>query len=245
MITNVDAKFKLDNFEGPLDLLLHLIRDKKLDILEVSLVEISDQYIAYIEEAQKINLDIASEYLLIASQLVEIKSKNLMKSEIIVGPPEIFEDDSKELLERLIQYEKYKSVSDTLIGIYESNPQFDKEDDEFVSYMEDEAERAIDILTNGKSDIIEAFRNIQQRVKENKPLSTKIVNTRISPEERRKEVEEELKELGDTTFLSIIKSADRYYIAVTLLVILEMANAGLVQIVQTDAKDDIQIMVVK
>ena len=244
MITNVDTKFKLDNFEGPLDLLLHLIREKKLDILEVSLVEISDQYIAFIEEAQKINLDIASEYLLIASQLVEIKSKNLMKSEIIVGPPEIFEDDSRELLERLIQYEKYKSVSDTLIGIYEANPQFDKEDDEFVSYMEDEAERAIDILTNGKSDIIEAFRNIQQRVKENKPLSTKIVNTRISPEERRKEVEAELKELGDTTFLSIIKSADRYYIAVTLLVILEMANAGIVQIVQTDAKDDIQIMVV-
>ena len=245
MIENVNTEFKLDNFEGPLDLLLHLIREKKLDILEVSLVEVADQYIAYIEEAQKINLDIASEYLLIASQLVEIKSKNLMKSEIIVGPPEEYEDDSRELLERLIQYEKYKSVSDTLIGIYEANPQFDKEDDEFVSYMEDEADRAIEILTNGKSDIIDAFHNIQQRIKENKPLSTKIVNTRISPEERRKEVEEILKEVGDTTFLSIIESADRYYIAVTLLVILEMANAGIVQIVQTDAKDDIQIMVVK
>ena len=77
-----------------------------------------------------------------------------------------------------------------------------------------------------------------------KPMSTKIVNTRISPEERREELEKQLNELGDTTFLSIIESPDKYYIAVTLLVILEMANQGLVNLVQTDSKDDIQILVV-
>jgi segregation and condensation protein A len=245
MITNNETKFKLDNFEGPLDLLLHLIRDKKLDILEVSLVEIADQYIAFIEEARKFNLDIAAEYLLIASQLVEMKSKNLMKTEIFTGPPEEYEEDSKELLERLIEYEKYKSVSDTLIGIYEANPQFDKDDDEYVEYMEEEADRAIELMTNGKSDLIDAFYSIQERIREQKPLSTKIVNTRISPEVRRKEVEDILKESGDTTFISLIESSDRYYIAVSLLVVLEMANQGIVKLVQTDSKDDIQIMVVK
>jgi chromatin segregation and condensation protein Rec8/ScpA/Scc1 (kleisin family) len=78
-----------------------------------------------------------------------------------------------------------------------------------------------------------------------KPLNTKIINTRISPEERRGQIEKQLEELGDTTFLTLIESPDKYYIAVTLLVVLEMANAGIVQIVQNDAKDDIQIMVVK
>ena len=62
MIKEKEKSFKLDNFEGPLDLLLHLIREKKMDILEISLVVVADQYIKYIEEAKKVNLDIASEY---------------------------------------------------------------------------------------------------------------------------------------------------------------------------------------
>ena len=91
IIESKEQQFRLNNFEGPLDLLLHLIRQKKMDILEVSLVEIADQYIQYIEEAQKFNLDIASEYLLTAAQLIEIKSKSMMKSTVMVGEEE-YED---------------------------------------------------------------------------------------------------------------------------------------------------------
>ena len=98
---------KLDNFEGPLDLLCHLIDKNKMDIYDIKISEIADQYIDYIEEAEKLNLDIASEFLVMVSTLLYIKSKGLLPT-----PQEEEEElTEEELIRRIIEYKKYKEIS--------------------------------------------------------------------------------------------------------------------------------------
>ncbi|MBR3133647.1 MAG: segregation/condensation protein A [Clostridia bacterium] len=105
---------KLDNFEGPLDLLIHLIDKNKMDIYDVKITDIADQYIEYINEMEKMNLEVTSEFLVIASTLVYLKSKELL--------PKENEDEGElteeELLNRIIEYKKYKEISNTLKEYY-------------------------------------------------------------------------------------------------------------------------------
>ena len=77
----MNLDLKINEFEGPLDLLLHLIKESKMDIFDIQIEEITDQYLKYIEEQEKINLEVASEYLVLASELIEIKSKMLLPNE--------------------------------------------------------------------------------------------------------------------------------------------------------------------
>lgn len=101
---------KIDNFEGPLDLLIYLIEKNKMDIYDIHLAEITDQYIEYLNAMEKLNLEIASEFLVMASSLLYLKSKRLLPKE---------EEDTEELTEeelirRIIEYKKYKEISGKL-----------------------------------------------------------------------------------------------------------------------------------
>ncbi len=100
---------KIENFEGPLDLLCHLIEKNKMDIYEVKISEVTDQYIEYIHQMEKMNLEIASEFLIMASTLIYLKSKNLLPTEV-EDEKELTEE---ELLQRIIEYKKYKEISNT------------------------------------------------------------------------------------------------------------------------------------
>ena len=108
---------KIENFEGPLDLLIALIDKNKMNIYDVNLSEITDQYIEYINKMEQMNLEVTSEFLVMASNLLYIKSKNLLPNEI---------DDEKELteeelLQRIIEYKKYKEISAKLKDFYQIN----------------------------------------------------------------------------------------------------------------------------
>ncbi|NLC87377.1 MAG: segregation/condensation protein A [Clostridiaceae bacterium] len=108
---------KLENFEGPLDLLCHLIDKNKMDIYDIKLSEITDQYIFYINQMEKMNLEITSEFLIMASTLLYIKSKNLLPTEV----DDERELTEEELLQRIIEYKKYKEISKKLKEFYEVN----------------------------------------------------------------------------------------------------------------------------
>jgi len=236
-----DMQFKLDNFEGPLDLLLHMIRSKQLDLLELSLVKVADQYIEFINKADKLNLDEASEYLLIASQLVEMKSKHLMKTEIFQEPSE-YEEDTENLIDRLVEYERYKKASSEIENLYEKASRYEKIEDDFIGFIEEDGERVIKLVSKETDDLIKAMKNMMIRLENKKPLETKLQFKRISAEQRREQVEKELETNGDTTFISLIgENVNHYFIAITLLVLLEMANAGIITIIQNESYDDIEI----
>ncbi len=100
-------ELQLDNFEGPLDLLCYLIEKNKMDIYKVKISDIAEQYINYLQEQEKLNLDIASEFLVMASTLILIKSKGLLPKET-EDEAELTEE---ELLRRIIEYKKYKEIS--------------------------------------------------------------------------------------------------------------------------------------
>ena len=101
---------KIDNFEGPLDLLCHLIDKNKMNIYDINLSEITDQYIDYLKEQEKLNLEIASEFLVMASTLLYIKSKNLLPKQ----EEEEEEITEEELIRRIIEYKKFKEISKVL-----------------------------------------------------------------------------------------------------------------------------------
>ena len=101
---------KINNFEGPLDLLCHLIDKNKMNIYDINLSEITDQYIDYLKEQEKLNLEIASEFLVMASTLLYLKSKNLLPKQEEVEE----EITQEELIRRIIEYKKFKEISKVL-----------------------------------------------------------------------------------------------------------------------------------
>ena len=108
---------KIDNFEGPLDLLCHLIDKNKMDIYDIKINEIADQYIEYLNQMEEMNLDIASEFLIMASTLIYLKSKSLLPKQ-----DEVEEElTEEELIQRIIEYKKYKEIIEKLRVNYEEN----------------------------------------------------------------------------------------------------------------------------
>lgn len=112
-------RFKLENFEGPLDLLLHLIKDAKLDIATVKLADITEQYLEYMQDIKNIDMDKASEFITVAATLIEIKSKHILPVEKEELPDE--EDDEALLLRRLREYELFKEAGKNLKEIEDVN----------------------------------------------------------------------------------------------------------------------------
>ena len=108
---------KIENFEGPLDLLCHLIDKNKMNINDIKLSEITDQYIEYINKMEEMNLEVTSEFLVMASTLIYLKSKSLLPSD----NEESEEISEEELLRRIIEYKKYKEITKTLKSMYEEN----------------------------------------------------------------------------------------------------------------------------
>ena len=110
----MDMEFKINDFEGPLDLLLHLIKESKMDIMNIEIERITNQYMEFLNSQEKMNLEVSSEYLVLASELLEIKSRMLLPSNKNVSE-EVEEDDPRsELVNRLLEYEAYKKITETL-----------------------------------------------------------------------------------------------------------------------------------
>lgn len=163
---------KIENFEGPLDLLCHLIDKNKMNINDIKLSEITDQYIEYINKMEEMNLEVTSEFLVMASTLIYLKSKSLLPSD----NEESEEISEEELLRRIIEYKKYKEITKTLKPMYEENSvRFYKTPDE-IKLPKQKLERDYD-----KQLIIDAYSNVvrvnQEKVNQNASNIEKIAIT--------------------------------------------------------------------
>ena len=108
----MNYEINIKEFSGPLDLLLHLIKKSNINIYDISIDEITKQYLLYIEKMEEMNLNIASEYLVMAAELIEMKSSYLLPKQETESD-EIEEDPKENLIKRLLEYEQYKNMSDT------------------------------------------------------------------------------------------------------------------------------------
>ncbi len=212
-------EFRVDGFEGPLDLLLHLIKENKMDIFDIEINLITEQYLKYINNLEKVNLEI-SEYLVLASELIEIKAKMLLpkkKQEMEIEE----EDPREELVNKLLEYQAYKEISKDLKEKEELRSEiYTKAPEKYSNYQEEET-----TFEGGSVDLlIDAFKKFLIRKEEEKPLNTKVTKKGISVSSRTHEIKNLLKEKGKVSFYQMFSIRSREYIVVTFLAILEMAK---------------------
>lgn len=232
----MNIEFRINEFEGPLDLLLHLIKESKMDIMNIEIESITKQYMDYLEEQEKMNLEIASEYLVLASELLEIKSKMLLPSYKDENEEEE-EDPREQLINRLLEYQAYKEITKVLQEkeslrreIYTKSPENIK------NYIDEVKEINIDVSLD---DLVEAFKKYLQRKQDNKPLKTKVTVNEISVSSRRHDIKRLLKTKKKVSFFELFPVISKEYVVATFLAILEMAKSQELRITQNDTFDDI------
>ena len=228
--------FKINDFEGPLDLLLHLIKESKMDIMNIEIEVITDQYMKFLKKKEKMNLEISSEYLVLASELLEIKSKLLIPNNKVEDSEDEI-DPREELINRLLEYEAYKNITKVLQekellrkDIYTKYPE------NISNYIPENKEIHSDVSLD---DLINAFQKYYQRKIDNKPLNTKVTLKEISVSSRRSDIRRVLKKKGKVSFFELFPVSSREYIVATFLAILEMAKNRELKITQNDTFDDI------
>lgn len=227
----MEYKVTINDFEGPMDLLLHLVKSQNIDIIDLNVEEITEQYLGYIKEAEELNLDIASEYLTLAAELIEIKSSSLLpKKEIIEDEYE--EDPRERLIKRLIEYQKYKEVIPSLKEMEEERKNyFSKSPNNLKEFQDDTninyGDLNLDILMN-------AFQKFLERKQEEKPLNTKITKKEYSISVRSREIKDVLIRKKKVFFDELFEIVTKDYVVVTFLSILSMAKKGELLITQED-----------
>lgn len=233
----MNVEFKINEFEGPLDLLLHLIKESKMDIMNIEIEEITKQYMSYLESQEKMNLEIASEYLVLASELIEIKSKLLLPNTKNVDSEEEEVDPRDELVNRLLEYQAYKEITKVLQEKEELRREiYTKSPENIKNYVGEVTEITSDVTLD---DLVEAFKRYLERKKDNKPLNTKITVKEITVSSRRYEIKKILRVKGRVSFAELFPIVSREYVVATFLAILEMAKSKELVITQNDTFDDI------
>ena len=232
----VPYTFRLEMFEGPLDLLLHLINKNELDITNIPIALITDQYLEYLRLMKVLNLDIAGEYLLMAATLLHIKSKTLLPSPSDQEEEE-GEDPRAELIRRLLEYQKYKKAAVELEG----RPLLDR--DVFIRLIPSDAEEPAEEgrVEVNLFELLEAFRGVLERVKSE--TVHEVILDRFSVEEKVQEILSLLQRENRSISFHLLFSekASRREIIVTLLAILELVKMKLIRIFQPAPFETIRI----
>jgi segregation and condensation protein A len=239
---------KIDTFEGPLDLLLHLINRLEIDIYDIPMSEITDQYLNYIKTMKELHLDVASEYLVMAATLLAIKSKMLLpKHEEIILEDDMdmnYEEDPRdELVERLIEYRKYKEAAEDLKNLEEErNLMFSKPPSDLSELSKDIQVERVELNVT-IYDMLGALQKMLRRKKLQKPLATKIARQEISIEKRMEEILVELKSFkGRKSFYELFPFPQKEHIVISFLAILELMKRQEIHIEQEKNFAEIFVM---
>lgn len=232
----------LNDFQGPLDLLLHLIKEKEMDLETLELSVITDQYLQYIHMMEASQLEVMSEYLVMASQLIEMKSKMLLPKEKVTIDEEYQEDPRMALIKRLIEYKRYKDVIDDM------KEQYEKRQTMIIKPADNMDEYVVDTSTmipEGLEvyDLMKAMQKMFQRKALSKPLDTHISRKDVSIDQRSDEIRNFFKQRVNKKVKldELFDRADKYYFIVTFLSILVLAKDKEVEIYQDDLFDEIYV----
>lgn len=244
----MEINVKLQAFEGPLDLLLHLIDKNKVDIYDIPIVEITDQYMAYIRKMEEDSLDIMSEFLLMAATLLDIKSRMLLPHEEVEEDEEP-EDPRAELVQQLLEYKMYKTISYELRDrqmdaehIFYKGPSLPED---VLKYEQpvDLEELMSDITLNKLNNIFQQVLKRQDNRRD--PIRStfgKIKKEEVSLEEKMAWTIAFAKAHNTFSFRSLLEAShSKTEVIVTFLCILEMMKAGQIFISQEDTFTDIKI----
>ncbi|HPW53177.1 MAG TPA: segregation/condensation protein A [Erysipelotrichaceae bacterium] len=225
----------IEQFEGPLDLMLHLIKEKELDLFDLDINILTDQYIEYLHTMEKMRLDIASEYLVELASLIEYKSKKLLPSEVAELDDNYQQQQEIDLVKRLIEYKKYKEVTARLDDLYQQRSlKFDKPQSEIVNQW-------IEINDNYEStsayELIKAMNRCLKRFQLAQPYEVNITQKRISIDDRKRQLKINMKKFDEIFTLSntMYDCKDLYEVVINFLAILDLVNEN---VLSFTVKDD-------
>lgn len=235
-------KVKVANFEGPFDLLLHLIKKNEMDIYNVEIYKITTQYLKYLDEMKIMDLDITSEFIVVAATLIEIKSKKLLPNTKVVEENE--EDIEKNLMEKLIEYKKIKGAAlffrEKYINsgnIYTKKPEIieevkqDKKDEDMLKNI-----TLID-LYNIYNKLIDSF--FKKQNKEN-IIQRKIYIDKYKVEDKMEELLSNIEIKNIVKFRDIINESEcKLEVVVTFLALLELIKLRMIKVYQYENFNDI------
>ena len=218
----MEYKFLLNDFEGPLDLLLHLIKKNNVDICDIKISDITKQYLDYLEEMENLDLNIASEYLALAAELIE------MKSLVLLPKPEFSDDEYEEdprenLIKRLIEYKKIKESTPKLKELEEERKKLYTKVASNMKQYQDENQKP-DFNDIDLDCLLNAFSKFLERKEEEKPLNTKITKKEYSVSKRSREIKSLLRTKQKINFEELFEIQTKEYIVVTFLSILALAK---------------------
>lgn len=227
--------FYINDFEGPLDLLLHLVKQSKMNIYDINLFDLIKEYLDFINQMQELNIDIASEYLSMASELVHLKSKMLVnkKDETEEDSDDEFNIKSEEdLRNKLLEYENIKNITGEFKSLESRrNEIYTRLPENLKEYYEPSE------IPKGLYDadiLYKAFLEVEKKLKLLKPLDTTITKKEISVEQRTKEIKDILRLRGKVDFYSLFSINTREYVVITFLTILTMSKNKELKIMQED-----------
>lgn len=230
-------EININEFQGPLDLLLHLIKKDNISIYDISVDKITKQYLDYIEAMEQLNLDIASEYLVMAAELIEIKSASMLpKNE---DEEDEYEEDPKEqLINKLLEYEKYKNMTDTFRELEEYREEiYTRVPDNLLEFKEEkDIDYGIDL-----NDLLKAMANFLEQKEKEAPLNTKITNKEYSITKRSLEIKNILHQKKKLNFRELFQEFNKEYIIITFISILSMSRNNEITIEQENNFKDIII----
>lgn len=216
----------IDQFEGPLDLMLHLIKENKLDLFDLDMNVLTTQYIEFIHQMKDLHLEIASEYLSELASLIEYKSKKLLPREEVQVEEEYEEDQRTKLVARLVEYQKYKEISEKLrIGYENRQKHFTRPVSPLVEQWSIPIES--DTLENQSPyELLKALNRVLQRMILLKPYETKVTIKELSVEERLEQIKERLKDSNDTILFETLcdDCSSLHMVIVTFLSILDLIH---------------------
>ena len=222
-------KVMINEFEGPLDLLLHLIKENDIDIYDIKIEEVTKQYLDYIKAMKELNLSIASEYLVMASELIEIKSKMLLPKKEVKEEDDYEEDPKELLIQRLLNYKKYKEVINEFKELEETRKQFFTKEPSNLSYYAINEENNDDVSL---TDLMDAINNLLKRKELEKPIETKITKKELSVTERVNKIRSILKCKKEVNFDELFDVQTKEEVIVSFLSILEMVKKNEITLTQ-------------
>jgi segregation and condensation protein A len=233
-------KLCINDFEGPLDLLLHLVKTAKMDIYEIDTKYIIDEYLKFIESIPKDDLDDASEYLVMAAELIHLKSRLLLNLDSDDNDNDEFSINSEEdLKNKLIEYERYQNVTNVFKELEEKRNEFFTKLPENLNEFADENKKL-----EGNMDI-ELLKNsmleLSKRMSYQKPVNTRITRKEISVEERKEFIREYITKRKNVKFTDLFEEYSKDLVVATFLSILDMCKMKEITLKQDNNFGDIFI----
>lgn len=228
-------KVKLENFEGPLDLLLHLIKEAKMEITSVKLSEITEQYLGYMMQIDSVDMEKASDFITIAATLIEIKSKSLLPKEIEETPEE---DSEQKLLRQIKEYALFKEASEKLHNIEDVNKMYKQPDKN--------ADKARVVLKDFVLDkLLDAFVGILAKIDKKETIDEpkKIVKDRFTVAEKIVQIRQTMTTNNTIRFSELFAEDNTKSEVINIfLALLELLKMQVVKVCQKDTFEEIEII---